>query len=398
MRIGIDASRANVRERTGTEWYSYHIIAGIVARDRSIDFTLYVDDEPLPELATLGPNVTIRRLRWPFRLLWSQLRLSWEMLVRPPDVLFVPAHTIPIIHPRRTVTTIHDLGFEHDPALYDQRPIGGPGALGDFFNSAVRTVTLGKYGNSELDYHRWSTRFAVRHAYRIITVSQFTRDDIIASYGARPDRIEVVYHGFDKHLFTRPPETAIRSALDLHNLRQPYAVFVGRLERKKNILRIVQSFDLARQQHPELTLVLIGREGFGWNDARAYIAAHHLDPYIRTLGWQPNDVTVPIVAGASALMLLSEFEGFGMTLLEAFSLGTPVIAARKAALPEIAGDAARLVDPHDLHAVSRELLALVTDPAFRTACVARGTRRLEHFAWERAAAQTLSLLAGNRTS
>lgn len=392
MRIGIDASRANVRERTGTERYSFHIITGLVALDRSTTFILYVDGAPLPELSNLGPNVEIRILRWPFGFLWSQLRLSWEMVRRPPDVLFVPAHTIPIVHPRRTVTTVHDLGFEHDPRLYDNRRIGGHGMTGVLLNIAVRTATLGKYGNSELDYHRWSARFAAHHASHLITVSEFTRRDIMRHYNVPSHTITVIRHGFDRVIFKRPSDTVISSVLSSFNVHRPYLIFIGRLEKKKNILPLIQIFEQSRRLIPELLLVLVGRAGLGWEDARTFINQHNLNDCVRELGWQPNEVSVPLMAGASAFMFISEFEGFGMPLLESFSVGTPVIASRRAAIPEIAGDAARLVDPRDIVAVSKEIVTIVTDTTARATCINRGMQRVADFTWERAAFQTLQVM------
>ncbi len=398
MRIGIDASRANVRERTGTERYSYHIITEMVAIDRSIRFTLYVDRQPLPEISNLGPNVDIKVLKWPFGFLWSQLRLSWEMFRNPPDVMFVPAHTMPIVHPRRTVTTIHDLGFEHDRSLYDSRRIGGPGLVGALLNIAARVATFGKFGNSELDYHRWSARFAASRASHLITVSDFTRRDIIRRYGVSNNSITVIYHGFDRALFMRPANSAIQSVQKSLAVIPPYILFIGRLEKKKNILDLIRAFERSRGAIQTLSLVLVGRPGLGWDEARAYIERHDLGAHVRELGWQPNEVSIPLMAGASAVALLSEFEGFGMPLLESFSVGTPVIAARRAAIPEVAGEAARLVDPHDIDAVSREIVTVVTDEQVRAACIDRGLKRVVGFTWQRAARLTLSVLRSDRTS
>src|SRR3989338_44165 len=111
MVIGIDATRANKSQKTGVEWYSYHLIRELIKLPTPHTFRLYFRDAPEPGLAKLGQDVEYRILRWPPRYLWTQVRLSWEMLMHPPDLLFIPAQIIPLLHPTNTVTTIHDVAF-----------------------------------------------------------------------------------------------------------------------------------------------------------------------------------------------------------------------------------------------------------------------------------------------
>ena len=124
MVLGIDASQANREERSGTEWYAFYLIQEFkkLLRDREdIKLRLYFRDAPREDLLNgWPPNFEVRILKWPLRYFWGQIRLSWEMLWHPPDVLFCPAHTIPIIHPSRTFTTLHDIGFVDNPELYDK--------------------------------------------------------------------------------------------------------------------------------------------------------------------------------------------------------------------------------------------------------------------------------------
>ena len=136
----------------------------------------------MDDLKDLGDNFYNKVLKWPPKFLWSQLRLSLEMLFKKPDVLFVPAHTIPIIHPKNTVTTCHDIGFEEFPELYTQKKIGGNSFFSIIIAFLVKICTLGKYSNNELDYHRFSMRLAVKKAKIIITPSKFTSDEIKKYY------------------------------------------------------------------------------------------------------------------------------------------------------------------------------------------------------------------------
>ncbi len=391
MVIGIDASRATRRERTGTEWYSLHVTRLMVRRSPTVRFVLYLDALPEPELQDLGPNVTLRILRWPPRFLWSQLRLSWEMIRRRPDVLFVPAHTMPIVHPRRTVVTLHDVGFERHPELYGTRHIGR-GFVGVVLNIVARIVTLGRYGATEFDYHRWSARFAARHATRLITVSEFTKSEIIDCYRLAQDHIAVIPHGFDPAVFRRPSDAAIRSTQSHFALQHPYILFVGRLERKKNIAHLIDVLHEARRRSPTLELVLIGTPGLGWSEAETRIHSHKLERAVHRLGWQPPAVYRDLLAGARALIFLSQYEGFGMPVLESFAVGTPVIIARAASLPEIAGHAALVVPPNDSIAAADAIRSVLDEQGQRRSLIARGTERLTAFSWERTADATMAVL------
>lgn len=392
MEIGIDASRANVGERTGTERYALNIIRGLVSLDRSIAFTLYLDKPALPELQNLGSNVRYRLLSWPPGYLWSQVRLSLEMLRHRPDVLFVPAHTMPVVHPKRTVVTLHDIGFERFPELYGRSQIGGRSALGTSLNLFTRLVTLGRFGNSELDYHRWSARFAVKHATKIITVSEFSKSEIVQYYHARGDKLPVVYHGIDRDAYRHPEPATIAERQRACRITLPYLLYVGRLEKKKNLLAIVRVFAEAKRTRPDLSLVLIGEPGLGWGEVQASIQQHGLSQSVRLLGWIPDDAYVPLLAGASALVMLSRYEGFGLTLLEAFAAQVPVVCSNAGSLPEIAGDAAMIVNPDDVRGAAKAVLDVINNPTLRTSLAKRGTRRVSAFTWERASRQTLALL------
>lgn len=397
MTIGIDASRANLEQRTGTEWYSLRIIQQLVVLDRDTRFILYLDREPLPELQQLGPNVELRILRWKLGILWSQLRLSWEMLRRKPDVLFVPAHTMPIIHPRRTVVTIHDLGFEHDPSLYGNRSLV-TGPIGLIVQAIARVITLGRYGANELDYHRWSARYAARHASQIITVSHYSRRDLHERYGVPAERLSVIYHGYDTQAFKPHSPIEIQVVRERFGLASPYLFFIGRLERKKNILGLVRIFARIADHIPNLDLVLAGRPGLGWDEARDFIRMSGIEPRVRQLGWiRPDDYTL-LLSGASALTFLSRFEGFGLPVIEAFAVGTPVVCSDDTSLPEIAGDAAMIVRPEDETAAADAIINLLSDQALRSGLIQRGRERLNLFDWKQAAGKTLSVLKAVRVA
>ena len=175
--IGIDASRANKIKKTGTEWYSYHLIQElkkIAPQYRDAGFILYSAEPLRGDLGILPRNWESRVLAWSPKRFWTQIRLSWEMWRRPPDILFIPAHTIPIIHPKKVVTTVHDLGFINFPKAY---------------------------GWLEKIYHKFALNFAVKNATKIITVSEFTKNELIKYTKIIPEKVAVVYNSHDSERY-----------------------------------------------------------------------------------------------------------------------------------------------------------------------------------------------------
>ena len=211
VRIGIDASRATRSQRTGTEGYSLSLLRSLLNLDSDNDYTLYFNAAPPSGLLPTAANIHPRLI--PLPRLWTHLRLSFEMARRPPDLLFVPAHVLPPVHPRRSVVTIHDLGYYHEPGAHPSR---------------------------QRLYLEWATRFNAQSASRIIADSQATRRDLITSL-ASPTRRS----GWCTWVWT-----ALSTCYDPVRLcRQgeygivgPYVLFVGTLQPRKNLLRLVEAF------------------------------------------------------------------------------------------------------------------------------------------------------------
>ncbi len=391
MTIGIDASRANVVEKTGTEWYSFHIIRHLIRQHPEAHFILYTKEPFRPPLdALVAPHIENRVLKWPLRFLWSQLRLSLEMLLRPPEVLFIPSHTIPLIHPKRTVTTCHDVGFERFPELYGRKRIGQHGIGGLIRTAIVRALTLGRYGTTELDYHRFSMRLAVRSAAAIITVSAFSARELETFYHVPTSRVQVIPLGLDPQDVAVPPDAAaIRQRL---TLSRPYLLFTGRLERKKNIRRLVEAYALMQQASDAPDLVLVGNWGEGSDEIQDALSRVSDQTRVHILPWLAPGDFAAVEAGAAIFVMPSLYEGFGLPVLNAFALGVPVVASTSGSLPEIAGDAAVLVDPYDVHALARACQRAFADQPLRSTLIARGHQRVKAYRWETTAERTFAVL------
>ena len=362
LRIGVDASRVATGHRTGTEQYSVQLLEALGALDRQHEYRLYFNARHRPDLR-LPANFHARSI--PFPRLWTHARLSIEMLTDPPDLLFVPAHVVPLAHPR-TVVTIHDLGYRAFPGAHTRRS---------------------RY------YLEASTRWSAAVARRIIVPSEATARDLHAAYGTPRARIAIIPHGY--HPRFRPlPEAEVAAGLARLGIAPPYILAVGTLQPRKNLARTLAAFERLCARGLPYRLVLVGQRGWLADPLFAAIARPDSPAYgrIDITGYLPDDDLPLVFNGASALAFPSLYEGFGLPALEALACGTPVLTSNTTSLPEVVGDAALTVDPLDTDAIADGLLRIVSDPALRDELRTRGLAQAQKFSWRRAAKQTLSIL------
>lgn len=294
---------------------------------------------------------------------WTVRKLSNEMRRNPPDLLFVPSYVIPPIHPP-SVVTIHDLGYLVEPESH---------------NPAHR---------KQLE---WSTRWNVHASRGIIAISETTKQDLVRRLGANPDSIRVIYHGISPTLAPASSEE-IEAIRTRHGIGDRAILAVGSIHPRKNLVRLIQAFELLAAEDAALQLVLCGAPG--WN-AEAIVARAQSSPFrnrILHLGYV-HDPELPALYGSAAVFAFpSLYEGFGMPALEAMACGVPVVAANRAALPEICGAAALLVDPFDSHAIAGGLQRMLNDEILRNDSIARGFQRARYFRWQDCASETLAFL------
>jgi len=356
MLIGIDTSRTTKPKLTGTEYYSIEIIKALASLDINNRYLLYAQADPSKRLGELPENFKTKIM--PFPRFWSQIRLSWEMLWNKPDVLFVPSHTVPLVHPKNTVVTLHDLGFKHFPELYSLK---------------------------ELVYHNWTMNFSATKAKEIITPSEFTKKDLVKTYAIDPAKIHVVYHGFDREMFV--PNPAVK--------KKPYILFIGRIEEKKNIKNMIKAFELLRREK-RIThqLILAGSPGFGYEGIKAEMdkLPEEIRKDVIELGYIDQKEYVRRLQEADIFLFTSFFEGFGMPIIEAFACETPVITSNVTSMPEIAGNAALTVDPRKPLEIAAALSRLINSPKLKEDLIFKGRMRARLFSWEKAAEETLEVI------
>lgn len=431
MIIGIDASRANRDHKSGTEWYSYYLIRWLAKLDSKNQYILY-SDKPLkggmmdltieqcaceqkPEFGEIEydkagfqilkspyDNFRAKILNWPFNCFWTQGRLSLEMIFHKPDLLFVPAHTLPLIHPKKSIVTIHDIGFEIDGLLYGRDQMGSEHKTGKkIINFFVKLFTLGKFSANSMDYLRWSTIFALKNAKKIITVSNYSKQEMAEVYNDLENKIkfknkiQVIHNGYNKYLYEKEKTAEeMNKALERYGLKKPYVLYIGRLEKKKNTPALIEAFAIMRENNKDIKhkLVLVGDAGFGYDEVKYMAQEYLLEDEVIMPGWVEEDDMPFIYCGADVFVFPSLYEGFGIPLLQAMACGVPIAASSTTSIPEVAGDAALLFNPRDVSEISESMEKIIKDNDLKNKLIVRGKKQVENFSWEKCARETLAAI------
>jgi glycosyltransferase involved in cell wall biosynthesis len=316
---------------------------------------LYFRDKPPDDLFITSKYVTRKVI--PFPRAWTHLRFAAELWRDRPDVTFIPAHTLPISFPGRAVVTVHDLGFKVYPEAHPVK---------------------------QRLYLDWTTRYSAARATLILADSQATAHDLRCYYGTPQAKIRVVYPAIN------PPRSGVLGATRRkYNLPEDYFLFVGTLQPRKNIARIVEAFARWKAAHPDSTvgLVLAGQKGWLYDEAWLNGVENVYLP-----GYIDEADKAPLYMGAIALVFPSLYEGFGFPVLEAMHCGTPVIASNTSSLPELVGQGGLLVNPLDVNEIMVAMDLLTRNKELHWAIRSKGYMQAAQFTWHTAAQQTMAVL------
>lgn len=366
MYIALDGSDLAVDRHEGPSVYAGELIPRLthVLTSRGHRVRTYVPG-PLRGVDVAG-EVVVR----PGSPFWTQRVFAGALRRDRPDALFLPIQTLPFFRPRRmaTIAVVHDLEFLRYPETYTLK----------------NRLLL-----------RALTRYAVREATRLIAISAYTKENIERVYGRPSADITVIHHGVDQALFR---QQAVGNRQQGQSLRQKYelperyVLFVGAMQPRKNIDGLVSAFEALSNQFPDLHLVLVC--GYAWKPQT--ILGRIDDSSMRRrihLHWRvPREDLADFYRRAEVFVLPSFSEGFGMPVLEAMAAGTPVITSNTSSLPEVAGDAALLVDPRDTAALAGAIGRAMADASLRDRLVQKGLRRAMLFTWEKSAEATADVI------
>ncbi len=424
MIIGIDASRANKNIKSGTEYYSYYLIRNLAKIDSKNQYILYTN-EPLQcgllDLTisdnkvcnSLSPkfdkngyqiikspynNFKGKVLKWPWNYFWTIGRLSLEMLFNKPDILFVPAHSLPLILPKKTINTIHDVAFEREENVYENQSVSKRnGKKIKLINFLVNFFTFGKYKTSRLDHLKWSIRHTLRKASKIITVSNFTKKEIIDIYNLnekQQKRIITVHNGYNHLLYKKiNDQDKIFEILSKHNIEAPYILYIGRLEKKKNIPALIEAFAESNSRKEKgLKLILLGFNGFGFDEVKYLINDLELEDDVIMPGWV-DEADIPyIYNGSEAFIFPSKHEGFGIPVIQAMGCGVPVACSDIPALREVAKESALFFCPYNVESIKVAIDKIIFDQDLRSRLIKKGQERAKEFNWRKCAEETLKVI------
>lgn len=423
MTIGIDASRANKKHKTGTEWYAYYLIREFAKIDSENEYVLYTNKPLLGGLMDLGEsgevldlsrkieydsegyqilksphnNFKAKVLKWPFEYFWTLGGLSLEMIYNRPDVLFVPSHVLPLFRPKKTVVTIHDIGFIKDSSLFDKEEIGPNDSwLRRIINIATKILTLGKYEANSYDYLRWSTRYALKKATKIITVSHFSKMEISGSYNLNNGKIEVISNGYNDKLYKKiDDKDKVASVLSEFGIDFPYFFYIGRLEKKKNIVNLVEAYAILKDKYRDIEhkLVLVGDASYGYDEIKYMTREFDIVDDVIMPGWVEEELLPYFYAGSSAFVFPSKYEGFGIPLLQSMACQTPIAASRVSSIPEVAGEAAIYFHPDFALSIADAMYRLIKDDQHVKTIISKGSQRVKSYSWAKCAKETHSLIS-----
>ncbi len=367
--VVVDISAA-VNSKAGLGRYAASLVTHLRSTPIGPHLHLFYNRRPGGAVPAALSDLPARRVTLgykPWRMLvWAGhlAHLPFDRLLPPSTVLFhATEHLLLPLRRIPTVLTVHDLIFERFPHYHKR--------LNHFF--LTRTMPL----------------FA-RRATAIITISRASRDDLIALYGIPPQKVHVIYEAPAPH-FRPPPPQAIEAARQRYHLPERYVLTVGTIEPRKNLTRLLSAFERAYAQGLADALVIVGQRGWLYEDFFRRLEASPARDAVILPGFVPDEDLPALYAGATVFALPSLYEGFGLPMLEAMACGTPVVASRAGALPEVGGDAALYVDPTDVEALAGTLARCLKDADLRAAMREAGLRRAAQFTWERTARETAAV-------
>jgi glycosyltransferase involved in cell wall biosynthesis len=362
MRIGINLLQ--FKEITGLAIYTQNILENFGKLDKEDEFFLFTNQIDLPELHFDFPNFHYiklpvspkKKFLWPF---FEQIIFPLYLVKYKMDILFCPAILNPLISFCKKVTAIHDCMY-----LYDRR-------------FAFKNL-----------YMKFVTWLATKSS-QVITISNFSKKEILSFFKVPDQKIKVIYHGVQKILSLSKEES--EKILRKLNVRKPYFFYIGLIMPHKNILNLLNAFKILNKKYPDYRLILAGYlrpELLNLEDA---IKKLNLQGKVQYVGPVEEKEKVVLYKNSLALVFPSFHEGFGLPVLEAQSLGVPVLTSNVTALPEAAGEGALYVDPYDVEEITRGMERIAFDENLRKDLIKKGYENIKRFSWENAAKELLKV-------
>lgn len=311
MNIGIDGNEANVKNKVGVSQYAYHVLKNLHQLDKKNNYFIYLKNPPNPDMPqensnwhyiVFGPQKFWTLLALPLKLFTQKIKLN---------LFYSPHHYLPLFCPCPAIPTIHDIGYLQFKEQFTKK---------DFYQ-----------------LKNW-TKKSILKAHHIIAVSQFTKNEIIKTYGIKAEKISIAYNGVTPPKKINPPKVSVK---------KPYFLYVGTLKPNKNISYLIESFSKAlalQRSNTPIFLIIAGKKGWLYEDIFAQVKKLKLEKRVIFTGFISENDKWYLYKNAIATVIPSLYEGFGIPAIESQSIGTPVIASTIPVFKEILGDSAILTD------------------------------------------------------
>lgn len=362
MRIGIDIDILGLpNPYTGIPNYLRRLVNAFTVLEPGADCFYLLSRRLVYEGGSLPAHVSQVLIQWPLGRGWQSAALPWAAHRLKLDLLHLPAFTVPSFAPCPVVVTVHDLAF-----------IGHPEYCPD----------------ETVNYLSRRLPVALKKASAVITPSAFVKDESTRYFNLLAEKIYPVLHGVSPE-FRVLPEESLKKAQQELGLPEHFFLFVGTIEPRKNLIRLIEAFGRAVAQGLDHSLVLAGTKG--WKCSDIYALSRHLglEHRVQFLGYVPDALLPALYNTATIFVYPSLYEGFGLPVLEAMACGTPVIASNTSSLPEVVGEAGILVEPLDIKELASAMFLLAQNAELRRGLTRKGLERAARFSWERTARETI---------
>lgn len=360
--IGIDANEANlVQHRLGSNEFAYGLLKTIEEIDTSHSYQTYLSTPLLNDMPK-------KRLGWSYRIIpphtfWTQWRLPLDLYLRfpRPKVFLSLSHYVPRFSPIPRIVTITDLGYLKFPEQLRKKDL--------------------------LQLKLW-TAYSIKVADHIISISEFTKKDILDNYQIDMSKISVIYPGYDKSIFNVSlQKKSAKQVLKKYNIDTPYLLFLGALKPSKNLERLVKAFNQLNQNN--LKLVIAGKKGWLYESVFEIVKKLNLEDKVIFTDFVSDKDKPLLMSHAEAFLLPSLYEGFGIPAVESMACGVPVLVSNQGGLPEVVDSAGIVVNPYEVQSITDGIKKTIKE---REKLIQRGLERVKLFDWEVSTKKTITLL------
>ncbi len=357
MRIGIDARKLH---DFGIGTYIQNILRQLARLDHEWEYVLLCRPKERDWFADLGPNFRPVVVGAAPYSISEQLSVPWRLLRERVDLFHSPHYVLPPLVRCPSVVTIHD-------CIHLMFPQYLPNRLA-------------------LVYARVFMWWAATRSAKVLTVSEASKHDILRFFRVPERKVIVIPNAIDERFGMPPPDEEVYRIKERFQLHEPFVLYAGNVKPHKNLERVIEALaQLHANGFDQLKLLIIGNDISKYATLRRAVHTHNLHRFVRFFGFVPDQTLAILYRLASVFVFPSLYEGFGLPPLEAMASGTPVVTSNVSALPEVVGEAAVLVDPHDSHAIAEGIAHVLFDPQLRTTLRQRGLERAATFSWETAA-------------